>query len=88
MRRTRTLQVVVTPDRNRVVRYKRDMVGNDLTCVLRWCDTHDEPLWVYDDGSFECPWTRTTRDTTAEHSVVDGPWEHPSSSGDSPRAIP
>lgn len=68
-------QVVVTPDRNRVIRYKRDMVGNDLTCVLRWCDTHNEPVWVYDDASYECPRDRITEVHSDDHALVDGPWE-------------
>lgn len=70
-----TTQVIVTIDR-RIIRYKKDAVGNDLTARLRWCEMHNEPVWFYDDGSYECPWTRVTRDTTANHEVVDGPWEY------------
>lgn len=22
--------------------------------ILRWCDTHDQPAWDYDDGSVQC----------------------------------
>ena len=78
MKRARSVQVLVTPDRNRVVRYKVDLVNNDLTCVLRWCETHNEPLWVYDDGSGECPYDRVTEARHDDHVIVDGPWEVPS----------
>lgn len=74
-----TVQVVVVPDSRRVVRYKRDQVGNDLTAVLRWCSTHNEALWVYDDGSFECPHDRITEVRSDDHAVIDGPWEVPAS---------
>lgn len=75
MAKVRQTQIVVTPDRNRVVRYKVDAVGNDLTAVLRWCDTHSEPVWVYDDGSAECPHTRIVGHDTGDHDLIDGPWE-------------
>lgn len=68
-------QVVVVPPRNRVVRYKTDVVGNDLSAVLRWCSTHSEPVWVYDDGSGECPHARIIGWSPDEHIIVDGPWE-------------
>jgi hypothetical protein len=73
--RESTVEVVVVPDTRRVIRYKKDQVGNDLTAVLSWCETHREPVWVYDDGSYECPWTRITLNRTAEHMIVAGPWE-------------
>lgn len=75
MAKLRQTQIVVTPDRNRVVRYKVDAVGNDLTAVLRWCETHNEPVWVYDDGSFTCPHDRITEVHTDDHDLIDGPWE-------------
>lgn len=70
-------QVVVVPDTRRVIRYKRDQVGNDLIAVLRWCSTHDEPLWVYDDGSFGCPHEATVGWNPDGHEITDGPWEAP-----------
>lgn len=38
-----------------LVRDKQDLAGNDLSGVLRWCETHLEPVWVYNDGSYACP---------------------------------
>ena len=23
---------------------------------LKWCENHKEPVWVHDDGSFNCMW--------------------------------
>jgi hypothetical protein len=76
-RRRTTTEVVVYPG-GRVVKYKRDRVGNDLTAVLRWCWTHEQPLWVHDDGSFTCPWTwKVTRSTKpyGQHVIGPAPWE-------------
>jgi hypothetical protein len=70
-----TKQVVVVPDGRRVICYKRDQVGNDLTCVLRWCSTHDEPTWVYDDGSFSCPHELSVGWSPDPHELTDAPWE-------------
>ena len=75
MAKTPTVQIVVTPDKNRVVRYKTDLVGNDLTAVLRWCSTHNEPTWVFDDGSYTCPHTLVVKHDTGDHELVDAPWE-------------
>jgi hypothetical protein len=72
---TNQRQIVVVPDSRRVVRYKRDAVGNDLTAVLRWCSTHDEPLWVYDDGSHTCPHEMIVGWSPDEHDLTDAPWE-------------
>lgn len=74
MGRMRYTQVVVTPE-GRVVRYKRDEVGNDLTAALMWCETHQEALWVYSDQSYHCPYDRVVGFMTDEHVVVDPPWE-------------
>lgn len=71
----RSTQTVVTPER-RVVRYRKDMVGNDLTASLLWCETHQEPLWVYPDQSFHCPYDRVIGYMTEEHTVVVPPWEN------------
>lgn len=72
-----TVQVVVVPPLGRVVRYKRDEVGNDLTATLGWCETHNEPTWVYGDGSFTCPQERVVGWDTGDHVLVDPPWETP-----------
>lgn len=65
----------------RLVRYDRDQVGNDVTAALRWCDDHAEPVWVYGDGSFQCPQEAVVRghfgfsSDDREHHIVNGPWE-------------
>lgn len=73
--RAKGTQVVVEPTRRRVVRYRTDAVGNDLTAVLRWCATHYEPVWVYGDGSSECPHELIVGWNPDSHELVDGPWE-------------
>lgn len=55
----------------RVIRHGR-LVG---PAVLRWCATHLEPLWIFDDGSFACPHDLMVETTTPDHELVDGPWE-------------
>lgn len=77
MKRQRHTQVVVVPPRHRVVRYRVDSVGNDLTATLRWCETHHEPTWVYGDGSWECPQARVIEFDDGTHVIVDAPWEVP-----------
>ena len=72
--RDRAVTLAVMPS-GRVVRYKKDAVGNDLSAVLRWCQTHNEPLWVYGDGSFTCPHERIVGWSPDEHVIVDAPWE-------------
>ena len=62
------------PENRRVVRSEVDWVGNDLTTVLRWCETHLEPVWVYGDESYECPYDMITR-VEHEHVLVLPPWE-------------
>lgn len=78
MNRSET-QVIVTGGhslcRGRVIRYRKDQVGNDLTAVLRWCFTHNEPVWVYDDESYECPHTRIVEVDTRDHVIGPAPWE-------------
>ena len=69
-----TVQTVVTPA-GRVVRYHRDQVGNDLTAHLAWCSTHHEPVWVYGDGSWECPHTQVVGWDTGDHVIGPAPWE-------------
>lgn len=71
-----TTNLAVMPT-GRVVRYRVDQVGNSLTAVLRWCDLHHEPVWVYEDGSYECPHTTTVGWSPDEHPIVAAPWERP-----------
>lgn len=66
---------VIVDGRRRVVRDRIDLVGNDLTATLRWCATHNEPVWEFNDGSSGCPYDSVT-ETSSEHDIVDGPWEH------------
>jgi len=51
MRGVRTLSI----ENGRVIRHAVDQVNNDLTAELHWCATHVEPVWVFGDGSYECP---------------------------------
>jgi hypothetical protein len=69
------VQVEVVPPLHRVVRYKRDMVGNDLTATLAWCDTHQEPVWLYGDGSYTCPHEWIIEWNDGSHVLVAPPWE-------------
>jgi hypothetical protein len=71
----RATEVIRLPTNNRLVRYKKDAVGNDLTAVLRWCDTHSQPVGQYDDDSYECPHTLIVQVDTRDHVIVDAPWE-------------
>lgn len=65
---------VVVVDSGRVVRYKRDQVGNDLTTHLAWCSTHSEPVWIYSDGSYTCPYDLVIEART-DHVIGVAPWE-------------
>lgn len=67
--------VACLPPQRRVVRYKKDQVGNDLTAVLQWCAKHNEPVWVYNDTSWECPHTVVVGWDTGDHEIVAPPWE-------------
>jgi hypothetical protein len=60
---------------HRVTRFRRDIVGNDLTATLMWCDKHNEPVWVYGDQSWECPQTRIVEWDTKDHIITLPPWE-------------
>lgn len=66
---------VVVVDSGRVVRYKRDQVGNDLTTHLAWCSTHSEPVWLYGDGSYTCPYDLVIEAHTQDHAIGVAPWE-------------
>ena len=58
-----------------IVRHAVDQVGNDLTCVLAWCNTHVEPVWVYGDGSFQCPHDLVVGwDSDGGHEIIAFPW--------------
>lgn len=70
-------EVAIVPPLNRVIRWHKSLVGSDLSCVLRWCETHVEPVWVHRDGSYECPHTRVVEFDTGDHVIVDPPWEQP-----------
>jgi hypothetical protein len=47
-----------------------DQVGNNLTATLRWCSTHVEPVWVFGDGSYECPHERSVGWAPDGHEIV------------------
>jgi hypothetical protein len=70
-------QVAIVPPHNRVIRWHESLVGSDLSAVLRWCETHVEPVWVHNDGSYECPQTLVVEWDTKDHVIVDPPWEAP-----------
>lgn len=67
--------VLVEPTTRRVVRYRTDEVGNDLSARLRWCETHNEPVWVYGDESFTCPHEAAVGWAPDGHALIDAPWE-------------
>jgi hypothetical protein len=41
---------------------------------LRWCATHQEPLWVWMDGKISCFYDGLYEEADGEHEVVDPPW--------------
>ena len=62
----------------RVTRHAVDQVNNNLTAQLLWCATHVEPVWVYGDGSFECPHDAVVGwNSDGNHELVAPPWENP-----------
>lgn len=68
---------------NTLVLHQLDQVGNDLTKRLAWCTEHNEPAWVYNDGSFVCWWEHITGEKQhlkgcgpEQHSIEPGPWEN------------
>lgn len=65
---------IVEPKR-RVIRYYRDLAGNDLTAILQWCSTHAEPIWIYNDGSGKCPHEWHVGAESDDHVIVPPPWE-------------
>ena len=71
----------------RVTRHAVDQVNNNLTAQLLWCAKHLEPVWVYNDGSFECPHTTVVGwdsdgarlrpvSLLRRHDIVAPPWEN------------
>lgn len=63
---------------HRVTRHAVDQVNNNLTAQLMWCATHVEPVWVYNDLSFQCPHeTCVGWDSDSGHEIVPPPWENP-----------
>lgn len=60
----------------RVIRYRKDQVGNDLTAELGWCETHQEPIWIFNDGSYTCPVDAIIGHSAIEgHTIVPPLWE-------------
>lgn len=50
-------------------------LGDRIThATLMWCEKHQEPVWMYDDGSFSCQFDYIVEAQT-EHKLVAGPWE-------------
>ena len=45
---------------------------DNLHAYLSWCKTHQEPLWVFGDGSHTCPYDLVT-EANHEHDLVAGP---------------
>ena len=42
--------------------------------VMVWCASHEEPVWLYSDGSATCPYDLTVRSAN-EHKLEAGTWE-------------
>lgn len=57
-----------------LVRDRQDMPGNDLTTVMRWCSTHDEVVWLYNDGSYTCPHEMVIEYDDGTHVLTDPPF--------------
>lgn len=38
--------------------------------TLCWCNTHEEPGWLYSDGSKACWWESIVETSTDEHDLV------------------
>lgn len=67
-----------------VIRHSIDQVGNNLTARLMWCATHVEPVWVFGDGSYECPHDLAVGwNSDVVHVITTPPWEDPA-----PQAAP
>lgn len=65
----------VHPATRRVTRWDFT-TPNSFEATLRWCATHSEPVWEYNDGSYCCTFDLVTESSNA-HDIVDGPWETP-----------
>lgn len=57
-----------------IVRVTDSLIGDQFVSTLRWCLTHQEPVWVYDDDSYECPYDVMV-EANSVHSIIDGPWQ-------------
>ncbi len=42
-----------------------------INAKLKWCEKHQEPVWVYTDGSFTCVWQRHRVCDETQCVVVD-----------------
>lgn len=42
----------------------------DVTARLHWCTTHMECVWVYGDGSHECPHDLVIESSSRDHVLV------------------
>jgi hypothetical protein len=69
------IRYIEVGDNGEVTRHAIDAVGNNLTATLRWCSTHLEPVWVYGDGSYECPHAVTVGWSPHPHDIASAPWE-------------
>lgn len=67
--------VNVDPETRRVWVDVQDLAGNDLSSVLRWCETHSYAVRQFRDGSFSCPYDEVVGWSPDEHVIVNGPWE-------------
>jgi hypothetical protein len=76
MSKTYPREIVVDPHQ-RVTRVYVDYRGREVVATLRWCTTHLEPVWVWDDGSYTCPYDLVIEANTDDHVLDDAPWETP-----------
>ena len=70
---TSGIRFVSFDDDGTLVRHSVDQVNNNLTATLRWCRTHVEPVWVFNDGSYECPHTTVVGWSPDEHDITEFP---------------
>jgi hypothetical protein len=43
-----------------------------IESTLKWCSTHYEPVWVFSDGSYGCPYDQVV-ECNNEHTIVNFP---------------
>jgi hypothetical protein len=46
--------------------------GRAFAATLMWCSDHYEPVWVYSDGSYGCPYDQVVGCDT-HHTIVNFP---------------